>query len=230
MSFNKNVLYSFIAVLATGILGFALGRNTDLQFKITGPGGHSAALTVAGGAIDHEEVMKKMFSDSFVASGVRDWLASNRKMASVRDVRLAGMIEQYACDSIPAEPLQDYLDALRTCAERPENRSLRDLALSRKGYPFHVVGVPLRVSVPEKMNWPDAENASICRDSPMFGTRIELVNPQRNTSIFVDATGSIPCSKIAGVGTQLHLHPDASRKLFGRTATGRDTVYALAGE
>ena len=222
---NKNVLYALLTVLIVAVLGLALGRNTDLEFEMTGPDGKAVKLKVAGGEIDYAAVMTALFADTFMVGAATEWLAEYRAMLSVSDIRLADKLKKHACDSIPEAPLADRLDALERCASKPGNRNLRYLALTERGYPFHNVGVLLRVSVPEEQDWPPPGKASVCTD--LYGSRLELVNPKINMSIFVNASQRIECSTIRGIGTQIHLNPVNARELFDHTLRGIDTLYAI---
>lgn len=226
---SKNTLYAILGVLAAGILGFALGRGTDFALELERPDGTRVQLDVAGEAVDHATVLDAMFRDSFLFGAATTWLAENQEMRSIRDQELADMLAQRACDSIPETPLATRLAALEQCANRPENRALRRLALTERGYPFHFVGVPVRVSIPEEEDWPERGEASVCSHD-FYGRELELVHPATADPVFVEASQRIyPCSA-SGVGTEMHLHPADAREIFGAQLLGIDTLYVFYNE
>lgn len=226
----KVILFGVIALFAAGIVGFALTRGTDLQLQITEPTGGSVTLKVAGRSVDYEQILVALYSNDFLRGAADVWLLEREGMIRVPDPNLADVLEQSACGSIPAEPLTERLRALRKCADAPANRNLRSLAFDRRGQPFHVVGVELRVSVPEEDARPPRGIASICPRVGLRGRRLEMFNPENLTSIYVDATQTLQCSSVEGVGTQMHLNPSDANELFGYTVRGIETAFAIPAQ
>ena len=201
-----------VVVVLIGGLGVWFGSQTKLE--IEGPGGVKAKLDVAGRSVDYERILSTMWESEFLRDAAQGWLARHHGTVWIKDQRLASTLEAGACDTIPATPLEAKLRALETCANQPSNRALRDLALDRHGYPFHPVGVETRFTVPEPRDVPRPETASVC-ERRWLGQELEVLNPQLNTMIKVQATGRMNCSGIRETGTQMHLNPEDARKLLG---------------
>lgn len=219
-------LSAFVTCVVAALLWNAIGRNTDFQLEITRPDGTTVKLAVEGGAVDYEAVLTALFQDQFLAPAAREWLATTEDMRSIRDPRLADLLRLEACGHIPPSPLNAHLDSLRACASTPANTTLRRLALEDHGYPFHAVGIATRVSVPEESDWPPRGHASVCSHD-LWGRSLELLHGATGKPTFVRATQRIsPCSAV-GVGTQMHLHPDDARAVFGRQLLGIETLYVV---
>jgi hypothetical protein len=222
-------LYALFGLIVGGLVGFALGRGTDFDFEGTAPGGYAVKLKVDGEEMDYGKAMSALFSDSFMVGAARTWLAEREQMWSLSDERLAGALESSACADIdiPDHPLRLRLDSLRVCAEKEGNRLLRELAFTRRGVPFHPVGLPTMASVPA--NQPPRGRVYVCNRN-FVGRRLQLIHAERDTSIFVGTGGLISDCSSVHVNTELHLNDEDAAALFGiRPFRGIDTVYvALA--
>lgn len=223
---NRYTVIALVAVLAAGLLGFALGRNSDLVVDIKS-GEHSAKLDVKGGSVDYQKVLDAIYKNEFLRGAAKEWLAEKHRVLAISDERLASLLEKNACGAVPESPVEAKLKALKACAEGTGNQQLRDLALRRRGYPFHPVGLETRMSVPAK-DYPRPETAAVC-DRDLVGRKIEIYNVKLDKSIYVTATGIMNCSGLRETGTQLHLSPDDARELLGGIQPrGIHIVYVLA--
>lgn len=227
---STNLLYAFIAVLASGLLGFALGRNTDLLIQIQAGDDFSTSMTVKGKAINYVTLLNDIYNkdkNKFMRSAVNQWLLENHDIVEVTDLRLASTIENKACSEIPKEPLSQKIAELQKCAEKPANAQLRELALKRRGIPFHPVGRETKMSVPDPPTVPEKGKAAVC-DKNLLGKKIEVYNERLNTSVYVKATGDISCSSFSKSTTQLHLNPANAKELLGvNNPVGIHTVYVI---
>jgi hypothetical protein len=224
---NKNHVIALVSVLAAGLIGFALGRNSDFKLEIKS-GEHTATLDVKGASVDYEKVLEVIYSNDFLRGAAKQWLADKHSILAVSDERLASLLEKKACGSVPESPLLVKLKALKQCAEASGNLQLRDLAFRRRGYPFHPVGYETRMSVPGKRkDFPAPETAAVC-DRDLFGRKVEIYNATLDKTIYVRATGLIDCSGFTQTGTQLHLNPEDAKNLFGGVEPlGINVVYVL---
>ena len=221
---TKNWLLAFVAALTAGVVGYALGRQTDFDLEIKS-GDKSAALKVKGSAVDYEDILRTIYENDFLKGAARQWLVDNHNIVAISDERLAHVLREKSCGEIPNEPEQARLSALKACADAAGNKQLRALALEEHGPPFHRVGRPTRLSVPERQ--PSKGSAAVC-DPKLFGQRIEIFNAAQERSIFVNATGQMECSKLSDSGTQMHISADDAEELLGRTNTkGIHDVWIL---
>jgi hypothetical protein len=226
---SKNSLLAVIAVLAAGLIGYALGRNTDFDLVIKYPKGETK-VAVKGAQVDHQKVLNALLADEFLSGALKDWLAKNQYMFSLNDVRLASALEEKACDPIPEKPLLARLKGLTACASKPAYDHLRALALRKRGYFFHEVGVPGRASVPdENRDKPLKGTVSVCgRD--FWYRKLVIINADSDTTIKAKARGIIHCSGVADTDSQLHLNPVDAEKLFGGPLRGVRSVYVSIAE
>lgn len=224
MAIGKNHVSIAVAVLLAGVVGFALGRNTDLTLRVDTPKG-SVRLDVAGGAIDYLKLLTDLAKNRQIADVFLTWAADSLNAYSLNDPRLAAALETKACGSIPESPLIENLNARTACAEVPANRSLRDL-VKRRGRPFHPIGVRVRVSTPAREHWPSRGEVRVCHDE-LLGETLQLFSPRSNLAVIVHASGRLPCGGITGIGTEMHLHPQDMAEVLGYEPTGVDSLYAV---
>lgn len=122
------------------------------------------------------------------------------------------------CDEIPRRPLEDYLAAAQTCADKPVSHALRELAQKQEP-PFHPIGRMVTIGVPESSDQPPTGGANTCQNGDWFRRHVTLTNTLDGRQITVHATGhygsGIICGSIVGAADlQLNEH-DALQILDG---------------
>jgi hypothetical protein len=207
------------------LVGFGMPKNPDTQsFTVTFPGGISLEMALSRAEISYSRLLFELFvaepdsKDSLnqeditiIRVGVLEWLRTNQHIYAVTDVALVVALEEYLCDPIPREPLQERVRKQRECADRPVAGALRDLR-DKARVPFHYVGIPVRVGVPDEGR-PSEGRASVCGDSGMLGRRVELINQVSGQRIEVVASGSYTCTGFSRY-PDIQLEPLDARNLF----------------
>ena len=220
----KNYILTFVGGLLVGLALMALLSSTVMPLspkkttlKITGPKGQGGfELNVEGESLDYENMLKQLFSDTFLRSAAVGWLEQKEKIYPIESPALATAISTEICSPIPNSPLEAKLAKGQECAQKPVASALRELSSEHKP-PFHYVGIKGDMGVPDKrMNQPPRGTANVCRDGPFLGKKLQIGNLLNTKVIEVDAKGFYLCTP-AATFPDIQLGPDNALELFPKT-------------
>lgn len=202
LSFVGMVVFALLALVMVG-----RGGSGELAFQF--PGGQLEFVTDRS-AIPHEELLDSLFTSAVYRPAAEEWLRS-RRFFSIQDHHLPDSLSAYLCDPIPEEPIDERLAKASECANKGVARGFVRLREER-AVPFHPIGHQVSVGFPSPA--PPRGRANACREGPLLGRTVTVLEPQSGRVQVVEVSGYYPCP---GVGfPDLQLHRDDARALLRR--------------
>ena len=220
-----------LKVLVLGIV-FGCGYGLCLVFSdathqsvnMNFPGGYKFEIDATRPEIDHKVILEGIYKNEFLREGLLGWLATHDIFKITND-DLAVALNKNLCEPIPQQPLSARLKSGQACAELEVAKGLRNLS-AQKHVPFHYVGISVQVGIPSSSNQPLVGQANVCNQSELLGKLVELMNPQINSRIEVQATQRYPCTLKPYPDIQLNA-TDASQLFTGAFGEYQEAIAVV---